>query len=76
MLRILLIAIIVYFVLRMLQRFLASFALKPNNAKETKMVQCTHCGVHLPIDESYLTRGKYYCCSEHAQAKKGFKPRR
>lgn len=31
------------------------------------MVRCTHCGVHLPMQESLLVGGKYFCCSEHQQ---------
>jgi len=70
MLRILLIGLIVYFVLRLLQRFKSSFAAKQKQTSETQMVRCTHCGVHLPVDESYLTHGTYFCSAEHAKAHK------
>lgn len=29
------------------------------------MVRCVHCGVHLPIHESILAGGNYYCSVEH-----------
>lgn len=29
------------------------------------MVQCTHCGVHLPRSESIGAEGRYFCSQEH-----------
>ncbi|MEO6021584.1 MAG: PP0621 family protein [Burkholderiales bacterium] len=29
------------------------------------MVRCKHCGVHLPISESMLSQGNYFCSNEH-----------
>jgi len=30
-----------------------------------EMVKCAHCGVNQPLSESILSRGNYFCCSEH-----------
>ena len=29
------------------------------------MVKCAHCGVHMPISESTLSKGNYFCSNEH-----------
>jgi len=29
------------------------------------MIQCDYCRVHLPVSESLLVGGKYFCCEEH-----------
>jgi uncharacterized protein len=34
------------------------------------MVQCVHCGVHLPKSESILVNQQYYCCQAHADKAK------
>jgi uncharacterized protein len=31
------------------------------------MVQCAHCGVHMPRSEALLTNGQTWCCPEHAR---------
>jgi uncharacterized protein len=31
------------------------------------MVQCVHCGVHLPRSESVTGNGRSYCSQEHQQ---------
>lgn len=43
---------------------------KPSSAKITKnsrMVRCVHCGLHIPEDEAISQGGKYFCSLEHAQ---------
>jgi uncharacterized protein len=37
---------------------------KPTGSEED-MVRCAHCGVHLPRSESLLSKGNYFCGSEH-----------
>jgi uncharacterized protein len=70
MLRIVLIALAIYCVIRILQRYQASFK-KTNQEKSQQatldMVQCKHCGVHLPLSESYLIGGNYFCSMQHAE---------
>jgi uncharacterized protein len=36
----------------------------PAESAET-MVECAHCGVHLPRGEAQLASGKPYCCDAH-----------
>ena len=31
------------------------------------MVQCAHCGVHLPAKEAVHTLGHYWCSTDHAR---------
>ncbi|MFM6979346.1 MAG: PP0621 family protein [Methylophilaceae bacterium] len=71
MLRIILIALAIYCIIRLLNRYRTSLnpSEKSNtNASSLNMVQCAHCGVHLPVNESFLIHGQYFCCTEHAQA--------
>lgn len=39
-----------------------------------KMATCTHCNLHLPLNEAYVFDGRHYCSLEHYQAidKKGW----
>ncbi len=30
-----------------------------------RMVDCSQCGVHLPVSEAILARGRYFCSDEH-----------
>jgi uncharacterized protein len=38
------------------------------------MVQCAQCGVHLPRNESIVTRGSFYCSAEHQRAHQAGRP--
>jgi uncharacterized protein len=31
------------------------------------MVECVHCGVHVPHEDAISTQGRSYCCIEHLQ---------
>jgi uncharacterized protein len=35
--------------------------------KETDLVRCAHCGVHLPRSEARQAEGLLYCSEEHAR---------
>ncbi|EIJ34284.1 PP0621 family protein [Thiothrix nivea] len=35
--------------------------------KNTRMVRCLHCGLHIPEDEAISQGGKHFCSLEHAQ---------
>ena len=37
----------------------------PQPADGENMVQCAHCGVHLPRSESLLTQGQFFCSADH-----------
>ncbi|GDX61344.1 MAG: preprotein translocase subunit YajC [Nitrosospira sp.] len=38
---------------------------EPPSVTEEDMVQCAHCGVHLPKSESFIANDKFYCSEEH-----------
>jgi uncharacterized protein len=41
----------------------------PPSAEATEaMVECAHCGVHLPRSEAQLGSGRPYCCEAHRVA--------
>lgn len=39
----------------------------PRTGTVEQMVQCAHCGVHLPRCEAIEARGNYYCCEQHSR---------
>jgi uncharacterized protein len=59
------VALIVYSVVRsfLRKRERADQAPKPRVSED--MVRCAHCGVNLPLSESLLSKGKYFCSNEH-----------
>jgi uncharacterized protein len=40
----------------------------PHAGQAENMVRCVYCGVHLPMSESIMSGGKYYCCEAHRKA--------
>lgn len=40
-------------------------------AQPLDMVACVACGVNLPVNESFLVGGKYYCSVEHSRTPAG-----
>jgi uncharacterized protein len=70
LIRILVIALIVWLVYRMIQRTLAKpEPEKPADAKlATDMVRCAHCGIHIPKNEALQRDGFYYCSEQHLEA--------
>ena len=41
---------------------------RPRPGSPEDMVQCAHCGVHLPRSESTADRGRHFCSAEHQRA--------
>ena len=37
----------------------------PRRGSPQPMVECAHCGVHLPRDDALAGPGGHYCCEEH-----------
>jgi uncharacterized protein len=33
-----------------------------------RMVECAHCGIHVPETESLSSEGRHYCCAAHRVA--------
>jgi uncharacterized protein len=58
----------VYFIVRAYARALAAKRPADGEQKAAEdMVQCAHCGVHLPRGESIAEGGRFFCSSEHRQ---------
>jgi len=70
--KILLLALAIWLIITVLKRYGRSVEppQKPEsaagNAAES-MVQCAHCGVHLPKSDSLLIEGQYFCCEAHSK---------
>ena len=56
----------VYFIVRAYARALAAKQ-QPNSEQKPAedMVQCAHCGVHLPRSESHASGAKFFCSEDH-----------
>jgi uncharacterized protein len=70
MVKILLLAIIVwllFLVIKQYRRGLKSGSASSKTAESAVMVQCRHCGLHTPKEDSIAEEGHYYCCEEHRQ---------
>jgi len=65
----LLVAGLIYFLLRRWIDRLGVDSTPGVDAKpEQEMLQCQHCGTHIPADEAITREGRIYCCREHADA--------
>lgn len=69
MAKILLLAIIVWLLFLIIKRYSRSLHSDPaSGASESAvMVQCRHCGLHIPKDDSVTAGTDHYCCEEHRQ---------
>jgi uncharacterized protein len=67
LLRIIIILIGVWLVLKILKRALAHRQTPPPDQPPSiaKMVACAYCGVHVPETEAIRDGDKRYCCEEH-----------
>jgi uncharacterized protein len=45
---------------------------RPPEPQAEDMVDCAHCGVHLPRGEGIMSGPRYFCSKEHEQA---FRPK-
>jgi uncharacterized protein len=55
--------LVIYFIVR--HFFRQGRAKRVEVKKEVDMVQCIHCGVHLPESEAIYDEPNFYCCEEH-----------
>jgi uncharacterized protein len=69
MAKILLLAIIVWLLFLVIKRYVRNLhsGPAPGAPDSAVMVQCRHCGLHIPKDDSVIADGDYYCCEEHRQ---------
>ena len=68
MVKLLILAIIVWLLYLILKRYTRSLrkgSPSSQNADASLMVQCRHCGLHVPKADSIVTGDDYYCCEEH-----------
>lgn len=67
LIRLIVIALIIYLVLQIFKRWAASKSSTTSLPKETKMVQCKVCQLHLPENEALQRNGEFYCSQEHLE---------
>jgi uncharacterized protein len=65
------VAVVVYLVLRSLNRSHHARESNPPEARIEQMVPCAHCGVNLPRSEALESRGRFYCSDEHRRLDPG-----
>lgn len=68
MVKLLLLAIIVWLLFLIIKRYSRSLRKGPDATRDSDpalMVQCRHCGLHVPKSDSIVTGDDYYCCEEH-----------
>ena len=63
-----LVILLVYWILKGYRRRVERGGSRPTSAAGEDMVQCVHCGVHLPRGESITAQGRSYCSPEHQRA--------
>ncbi len=73
LIRLLVIALIIYLVIQIFKRWAANKNAQANaqqkNQDEQKMVQCDVCQLHVPEDEALQKDGKFFCSQEHLNLK-------
>ena len=71
MLRILILIVLVWILYQIIKRMLTSFNAKatgkPEQTPEQTIVQCTHCGCHVPLSESQIKNNKIICNNPECQ---------
>ena len=68
LIRVLIIALLVWLVYRMIRAKLNKPSLQhksPRATLSTDMVRCHHCGIHIPANEALQQGEHYYCSAEH-----------
>lgn len=67
--RLLLLVLLGWLAYKVIRRYLAQpGAARPETTHDGDMVQCAHCGVHVPREEAIAYQGKSYCCQDHFNA--------
>ena len=67
LIRIIIIALIVYLVIQIFKRWAASKNIQTvqKNEQQKLMVKCDVCQLHIPKSEALQKNGKYFCNQEH-----------
>ena len=75
MAKLIILAIAIWLVITILKRYRKSLNQADASAANAggdseSMVQCAHCGIHLPQSESVQSDGQYFCSQAHVHAPK------
>ncbi|RJG15957.1 hypothetical protein D4A39_15920 [Alcanivorax profundi] len=67
LIRLLIIAALIYLAWRAAKRLLAGPQGKPpaTPTQSQNMLKCQQCGVHVPANEAFSHNGKHFCCQDH-----------
>ncbi len=71
MARLILVAGVIFVIYLLLRSFKSNKPEVDARSVAEDMVQCAHCGVHLPKGESIEAGGRYFCNAAHRDAFKG-----
>ena len=69
LIRIIVIALIIYLVIQIFKRWSANKKHETSHLEETKMVRCKVCQLHIPENEALQSAGEFYCSQEHLDKK-------
>lgn len=71
LIRLLVIALIIYLVIQIVKRWLANKELQTKKQQEKlgNMVRCKVCQLHIPEAEALQKNGEYFCSQEHLNHK-------
>jgi len=73
LIRLLVIALIIYLIIQIFKRWAANKNAQSNshqkNLDEEKIVACDVCQLHIPENEALQKDGKFYCSQEHLDHK-------
>lgn len=62
---------IAYWLLKRYFKGLAGGDERPPGGRDEDMVQCVHCGLHLPKSESIAVESEHFFSPEHARKRRG-----
>ena len=68
LIRILLIALVIWLLLRLFKNWSAKKALERKRQQPAELktiVKCAHCGLHVPKNEAIESANRYYCSQAH-----------
>jgi len=67
-LRIVIVLVGLWIVLRLLRRALANRNTGPTPPAPADMLRCQYCGVFVPREDAITANDRHYCCEAHAEA--------
>lgn len=75
LIRIIILGLVIGFVMKLIKKFQQnrleqgsqSSTRSEKGSSSKKTVQCDHCGVYIPVDESFQEDENNFCSSEHQQ---------